>query len=561
MTTIAAQRRSKLRNFSVTQYKNFADCPRKWFFLTVLRRPFPRTEALDRGVHVHDLIKALILGERVDEADPYLVFARAVKKYWPGAGENYLVEHQLELPTHLGLPWTGYVDLFRYEHAPPLLIDWKTTSNLRYAKTPAELFDDVQLVAYAQYGYQEGLTDEALRAGLVYIELPSANDMDAEREKPRKKPRVPKIKPVFLDLGRGHVAKIWDGTKRVLDEMMDIAECDDPMQVEPNTASCGLYGGCPFRSECGLSPVSKTGKLSGLLSANKAWAEVKWMSRKEGENDMGLLEKLKQKKLEQAAAAGATAAGAAPPAQIAQVVPLKTATAVAVQTTVPIAKSIPMPPKGASKFAPRQVPTGVLPPDAPPRDTVDDDETDAGVVARAAVAEAIETELTEPATPVAKKRGRPAGSKNKTVTPEQAAAIADAEAALERKQAREAAPTPAPTLAPGAFAAPAPAREFVLFVDCMVVKGGGEAPVTLEEWFAPLATELDQFARAEKNLPAYQLLDFSEEKAAIGLAVRDRIAAHGLPPAMLVSSSSSLVRDLLPLLVPHATRVIRALRG
>ena len=101
----------------------------------------------------------------------------------------------------------------------------------------------------------------------------------------------------------------------------------------------------------------------------------------------------------------------------------------------------------------------------------------------------------------------------------------------------------------------------MIYQDCLPVKGGEEIVTSLEDWWGPIAMQLDEHALAEKNLPSHWLMEFGEQKALVSLAVREQIAERGLPKAMHVSTSSAIARDLLPLLIPHATLVVKQTRG
>lgn len=102
----------------------------------------------------------------------------------------------------------------------------------------------------------------------------------------------------------------------------------------------------------------------------------------------------------------------------------------------------------------------------------------------------------------------------------------------------------------------------VLYVDCLPVKGQSGDDITLfDDWIATTVFELNAWAEEEKRVPHYQLVGFAEEKAAVAMAVQDRIAKSGLPPAMHVSTANQLARDVLPMLVPHAELVVRAIRS
>jgi RecB family exonuclease len=158
------------------------------------------------------------------------------------------------------------------------------------------------------------------------------------------------------------------------------------------------------------------------------------------------------------------------------------------------------------------VPAGTLPPDAPTRETP---------VAEAKTEPPEESKETKAEAPK-KKRGRPKGSSKKKA---------------------------------------ATTGGFVLYIDCMPTKDTGSEiePTLFEDWFGTLTQEMNEQVLEEKNLPSYLLLPYSEEKALVALTVQQ--AVDNLPPALVVTSGTPGAKDALGALVPHATSVIRAMRG
>ena len=179
---------------------------------------------------------------------------------------------------------------------------------------------------------------------------------------------------------------------------------------------------------------------------------------------------------------------------------------------------------------------GILPEDAPSRETSDEEaeeltskgkkkKTAKKPKAKAKPKTKKEEPAEEPpadgegeAEPPKKKRGRPAGSKNKKKT----------------------------------------ADGFALFVDCMPMKGG-EPYIMFEDWIAPIVEQLNSDCQDTMGKPNFWLLGFGEQKAAIATAISG--AVKSLDGNLVVMSSDTYARDVIPLLVPHAAMVVRSLRG
>jgi hypothetical protein len=500
-----------IHNFSVSQVETFGmdqveifgepgepGCPRKHFFSWILGKKPPATDAQQRGTYVHESI-AKFITEKTSPPTEHAIYLRALEPYFPEG--DYSVEHKLTLDTHVGIPWIGFIDLICEDSGQTTLVDWKTTSDLRYAKTPDELRRNLQLNVYAHYAYELGVEND-VNAGLVYVEVPKT---------PPK--RQAKVLPVFIDISRQQAAHVWDATKPVLDQMLEVSQLDDPQDVPCNTAICGKYGGCPFRTECGISMFSGVS-----TSGSHTPAKNKELSM----STPSFLDKLKNKNGQTSAPPPQAVSAPPPVVQQPQVV-----------SEAPSGNRFLNRNKTAAATEPAEVkteaaPFSIIPPDAPPRDSGGADPLPEGVVGIGPVV------INQPAQVEAPKRGRPRGSKNSAET------------------------------APAAEVKGAPAtstrREFVLYIDCMVVKGRGVVePTDLSDWFGPIEMELNELAAGEDQ-PHWMLLGFGPQKAALALKVQEQIS-KGLPPSMLVSSSSPMAREVLPMLLPHASVVVRALRG
>jgi len=102
---------------------------------------------------------------------------------------------------------------------------------------------------------------------------------------------------------------------------------------------------------------------------------------------------------------------------------------------------------------------------------------------------------------------------------------------------------------------------FIVYIDCMPKKNiGGVAPVLFEDWFKPLFDELDKSVATENN-SGYWALGFAEQKHLLASAVAMYIDEKGLPASMIVASGTTLMKDVLPCLTPHAQTVVTGIRG
>jgi hypothetical protein len=163
------------------------------------------------------------------------------------------------------------------------------------------------------------------------------------------------------------------------------------------------------------------------------------------------------------------------------------------------------------------VPEGVVPPDAPPRETSDADAAKVkGATAPEAKAEAPK-----------KKRGRP--KKKKTE---------DAPEAAEAPKAKTAGMT--------------------IYVGCMPMRTDVE-PTLFEDWIAPVLEACDGLAQSVSAVESWYLLGFGPQKALLAAKVQEWVN-KGLPPVMLVQNPSPLWTDVSTVLAPYATQIVRSFR-
>jgi hypothetical protein len=511
-----------MKHVSATQVGAFNDCQRKWYMRYVVGLKTPRTPQQELGTSIHaSLEHYLLTGEIRDDA--YKEYVEAALPFLPPPKQpGHLIEHKFLLPTFKGGPlWMGVIDL-GIDEEPPIVCDHKTTSDFRYAKTPEEMERDTQLGSYAKWvqteqqkalGYSTGVIVQ-----LLYLHT-------------RRKTMAKRVKHVETVLTPEQVSAIWKRDLEVVRQMVVAEQVKRVEDLPPTTSACMKYGGCPYRSTCGLGVITNPGK-----------------KRK---NDMSsFLERMKAKKAaEQPAASGGN--------------------------NDPSAPSIP----------PSQT-ENVVPDDAAPRTTPVPTEEE-----KAAAAAAAEEKKK-------KSRGRPKlTAEQKEANKKKRAAerlIAKAQAAKAEADAAEAAAKAAETPAPEAPAAPpveesapAPAPEspppasvpatappaaikpseftekpheavavagFTLYIDCWPVKGNGARAILFDDWITAILHDINK----EVDVADYRLLGFQQEKLALQAGLEKHI--DEVPPVLIVSTASSVAKDALQTLIPHAAQVIRAMR-
>jgi hypothetical protein len=474
---------------SASQITLFLECPRKWAWRYLVKIDTPQSAAA-------------ALGDEVDQQQlqPYLTEGRPFdytkeSGYIAASGLEYLPKPGtpgLEVQKYFSMPsatarnadcsarfgYQGFLDLWLPKGGAPLIEpvikdrypvvgDFKTTKDLRWAKTGAQLAKDVQAQLYATWAmYETG----ARVVDLVWIYFQTKGTRRSKR--------------THLRVTADHVVEQFTRIDTAAVEMFDVRKASEasadvsqfPLSLTPNVEMCEQYGGCPYRHLCNLSPDQ--------VADSYAAKDAAWLSQKRNEETLmstaNLFAKLAAKK-----AAGETAAATAAPLPPPPASPAASATA----PELPAWATAPVDPLHAKK------PLGINPPEsklAP-----------APVTGEAAAAATQPT--APPPAPAAPaeapkaRRGRPPKAK-----PDPLGADAAAHAGLD-------APTPGQTYAP----APADAKDVAAaFAEVAVLDCPETVTVTWgEEAFSPVQYQsfrVGPFSMTGKVRPGESATDASK---------------------------------------------------
>ena len=284
---------------SPSQIATFTDCPRKWYFGSVVKVPRVTHPSAEKGERIHTILEGY-LGTGILVAPPTLDGAELA-----AIAESGICH--LPDPAHFKIDLESAWSFTRETPGGPVLYngrkdleydaadgiwtvgDHKTTSNLRYALTKEALKTDPQGILYGAQALQARNRDK-VRLTWIYYQT--------------KRPYKSRLVEVVLD--EAHVeAEMLKLDEIVGRKMLPLVGRKDLHQteVEPNLQSCDKYGGCPYREICEVSPVARLRSVFSRFDVPENPLEID----KEGTGTMSsILEKLK--------AAKALAAGTAPKA-------------------------------------------------------------------------------------------------------------------------------------------------------------------------------------------------------------------------------------------------------
>lgn len=237
---------SKPLTYSASQIEAWEDCPRKWGWdkIDAIRRA--DTAATKLGTAVHNQLERYLKGEPFDFASDHHAaqLAQGATPFLPAPRAYGLAveaeDLQFPSPTYPHL-WTGRIDW--YLHAPGKLTigDHKTTSSIaKWAKSTIVLRRDVQANIYAKFGL-------IIRPELGEIELQWTyiQTRDARLVEPRKLTVLrPEVESRFaeIDATANEITIARQGIQTAKD-------------LPYNSDSCDKYGGCSYQHLCNLSPL------------------------------------------------------------------------------------------------------------------------------------------------------------------------------------------------------------------------------------------------------------------------------------------------------------------
>lgn len=227
-------------------------CLRRWYFEVCEGRKTPETEAMRVGTVLHSHIEGYFNG------NPLLMqTVIAGKQFIPAPGPGVLSESSLgsvgkSILEVDGVSIVGRIDLLNFrgtyrdsegdeqtESHPNTfeVLDWKTTSDFRWAKSAKDLANNMQLLVYAEAGFAQ--RPELTHARLTHVYF-------------RTRGR-PEAKLVTTLQDREHVRRGWEYAKSIVRTIVDVARETSADKVDGNAASCDAFRGCPHRLYCSVA--------------------------------------------------------------------------------------------------------------------------------------------------------------------------------------------------------------------------------------------------------------------------------------------------------------------
>lgn len=148
------------RLFSASQIQLFRECPRKWAWKYIAKLPSPPNKAAQLGIEVDEgqLQPFLRDGRPFDYTrESGYIAASGLGHLPPAQSPGLEVQRHFILPSRGEYAFQGYIDLWLPDSSvvpdlpggAPFVGDFKTTSDLKWAKSEEALRHDVQAMLYA----------------------------------------------------------------------------------------------------------------------------------------------------------------------------------------------------------------------------------------------------------------------------------------------------------------------------------------------------------------------------------------------------------------------------
>lgn len=265
---------SALPLISASQISTFRECQRKWAWRYIAKIVTPPHPSAALGTEVHDtqLGPYLTEGRPFDYTRDSGYIAAALLEYLPQPKTpGMVVEKHFILPSPASggrFAYQGYMDLWlknglglvctdhddckdnpdlgRACAFRPAVVDFKTTSDLKWAKNEKALSTDVQAMLYATASIFESGVPEVDLAWL-YTQTKGAK----------------RAKRTLLRVVDDHVVEQFKAIEETALELFETKQTvTDPLSLPPSPSQCEAYGGCPYRDKCNLSPTDHIKALS-----------------------------------------------------------------------------------------------------------------------------------------------------------------------------------------------------------------------------------------------------------------------------------------------------------
>lgn len=273
-----------INHVSASQIDEFSRCERKWYYNKVVGLPKPPTKSTELGESIHLQIERFYETGTLPEHPSARLLADDPRL--PERGEGLMIEYPASRNlglTAAGITLQGRIDLVNArdpEH--PHIWDWKSTSNLIYRKSAADLANaNIQLAIYNEWAFRY---------------FPAAKDVTASHAYVLTRGGAGTCIVTTDPLPRDHVAENFAKVESIATRMIEAAKAPTVADTHANYSACDDFGGCPYRAVCSSSTSS---------TLNQPFGNVFYAAN--NEDTMSITDKIKQRRAEQSDNSGQSA--------------------------------------------------------------------------------------------------------------------------------------------------------------------------------------------------------------------------------------------------------------
>jgi hypothetical protein len=237
----------EFKHVSPSQIETWLGCNRQWYWQYPMGIKSPPTASTLLGSACHTIAEDFIqeqngedLSVKRDGKDHYRAVVRPAMATLRMLGDLHKsglghVERSMKRKLRNGLDLIGRIDFLSLpETDNPLVVDHKTSSNLKYAKTEEEMATNIQMLAYAY----EAVCLKPLAKGVRV-----AHNVMLTRGAP-----AARYTDVFIPTKDIHAG--WTLIQNISDQMIETSKIASPADVPPNLSACDRFGGCFHRDRC-----------------------------------------------------------------------------------------------------------------------------------------------------------------------------------------------------------------------------------------------------------------------------------------------------------------------
>jgi len=240
---------------SVSQFKLFYACPRKYWYKYPMGIPTPTTSSLALGTATHNVLERYLTMPdwQFDwEEDKAHKTAAPGIQFLPKPG-TVNVETKISVLI-AGLELVGAVDWYSVDGTTLDIGDHKTSKDPgKWAKTEQQLKTDLQMNVYAA-ALQRQLAIKADKLVLRHVTYRTVG--------------VPYALPTTVMGDLKYAEMTWYKLEKTVPRIIALRKETNSNNVPTVQVTCGAYGGCPYQRICDGSPKFRQNKqLAKLLSS------------------------------------------------------------------------------------------------------------------------------------------------------------------------------------------------------------------------------------------------------------------------------------------------------